>query len=738
MAIRQKVYADFTGGLNNVNSKDTINSGTTRTESPDMVNVEYLGLGGIKSMEGNFRVGDIQTSSIVGGWEYRKGNDKYMIIATYNGEVKVFNPATDEFDLIYTFDHPSFRVSFCNMNNGVVVTNGIDDLIFYEKGRKQILSGTVNTTEGSDVVTGVGTKFQTELHPGDSIQIGNGVYYVGSITSDTELILRDNAIATEDTANIYLSEVSECNAVLVNEEDPNVATPIRGRAIQYYKGRLWIGGDNGLFYSQVGLYNGWDVNYDAGVLYSVYNDSSEIKALGLFSDFLMIHKEFSSYILTIESTGDTIQLQPYTNISCDSQQSWVVSNTKYYLYSAENMGIYPIGQRTVFSDRFVGEEISTKVRSMFRRIRTADTDTIFAVTLPNKRWMMFYLPLNDGIGSNNVLIFDFQTKSWLFRRIPQEVTIAFNYNNYVYVGTADGKVLREFSGSTFDGEMINAYYRMPWLSWYQGYTQSFSEFVIELDNEYNNNFYIRTYRDGLLNHEDRIIDSENLLGEGLIWDGYSQEYTYNYYFKSFPVNYYSYTGYTIPLYYTNNDVQNGDILYKIEEDEAIPFCKVYYTYEDMDNETVIHKNIKIDGIEYEINLDNDNFVTLYNNITTIPIINDNANSDIIYTIDENVYFSFYREDSNLVVNKYNNNVLDSVAYMTIDNYYLDNASLDNDNFTYWDEDEWVASGFQHVRMLLPNNVFKDFQVEIGTNAVGQGFAFYSMSFRRIEPDEAPW
>ena len=54
MAIRQKVYADFTGGLNNVNSKDTINSGTTRTESPDMMNVEYLGLGGIKTMEGNF------------------------------------------------------------------------------------------------------------------------------------------------------------------------------------------------------------------------------------------------------------------------------------------------------------------------------------------------------------------------------------------------------------------------------------------------------------------------------------------------------------------------------------------------------------------------------------------------------------------------------------------------------------------------------------------------------------
>jgi hypothetical protein len=585
MAIRQKVFADFTGGLNNVNNKDTINNGTTRTESPDMMNVEYLGLGGIRTMEGNFQVGDVQDSSIVGGWEYRKGNDKYMIIATQHGDIKIYNPATDEFDLIYSFIHPSNRVSFCNMNNGVVVTNGIDDLIFYEKGRKKILSGTVNIVEGSVDVSGSGTLFETELKPGDSIQIGNGVYYVDNIENDLSLTLRDTVDETLTSANIYLSEVSECNAVLTNEEDPNVSTPIRGTAIQYYKGRLWIGGDNGLFYSQVGLYNGWDIAYDAGVLYSVYNDTSEIKALGLFSDFLMIHKEFSSYILTITDVGTTIEVQPYTNISCDSQQSWIVSNTKYYIYSAENMGIYPIGQRTVFSDRFVGEEISTKVRGLFQRIRTFDTDKIFAVTLPNKRWMMFYLPLVDGIGSNNVLIYDFQTKSWLYRKVPQNVTIAFNYNNYVYIGTADGKVLREFSGATFDGETIVSYYKMPWQAWFQGYRQSFAEFVVELDNEYNNQFYIRTFKDGLVRHEDRIITSDVLLGDGLIWAG----------------------------------------------DE-----------------------------------ENDN------------------------------------------------------------------------NFTYWDEDQWVDTGFKYIRMVLPNNVFEDFQVEIGTNQPGQSFAFYSLSFRRIEADEAPW
>ena len=89
--IRSQIsYYDLTGGLNNVNTMDTLNSSTKKTESPDMVNVEFFKLGGIKSMEGNIAIGDQQNSSVVGGWEYTKKNNKYMIIALQNGEVKRF------------------------------------------------------------------------------------------------------------------------------------------------------------------------------------------------------------------------------------------------------------------------------------------------------------------------------------------------------------------------------------------------------------------------------------------------------------------------------------------------------------------------------------------------------------------------------------------------------------------------------------------------------------------------
>lgn len=587
MAIHQQVFNDLTGGINNVNTKDTLNSSTRNTETPEMVNVEYLGLGGIKSMSGNSMVGDQQSSMIVGGFEYHRGNTKDMVIATYDGEVKIYNPVDNTFDLIYTFTHPARRVSFCNMNNGVVITNGIDDLVFYEKGRHTLLTGTVSITEGSTTVTGSSTVFNSQVRVGDGIEINGTIYFVSAVTSDTSLTIREPAIETLSGERVYLGPISECNAYLTNEEDENLRTPIRGTAIQYYKGRLWVGGGNGLFYSAVGLYNNWDVTSDAGVIYSLYNDSSDIKALGLFSDYLMIHKEYSSYILTIADIGTTIEVQPYTGLTCDSQQSWVVSNTKYFVYSQEAMGIFPIGNRTIFSDRYIGEEVSKKIRNTFKKINTNSTDSIFAVNYPSKRWMMFYLPLSDGKGSNTAIIFDFQTKSWLMRVLPQTVTIAFNYNNLVYVGTEDGKVLREFSGNTFDGKNIRAYYRSPWFNWYHGYTQSIGEFIMELALDNNNSFYIRSYKDGVTKYEQRNITSDQLLGEGLIWDG---------------------------------------------------------------------------------------------------------EPELVY------------------------------------------------NDTAWDKDEWVNTGFKHLRMLLPNNVFEEFQIEIGTEEEksGQGFALYGYGFRRITPDEAPW
>lgn len=497
-------YLDFTGGLNNVSTVGTINQSPRRTESPDMMNVEYYKLGGIKTMEGNTQVGDTQVDdndnelSIIGGWEYMQGNNRYLLIMTEDGQLKEYNNLTKVFNLIYKFPTPTERASFCNMNNGVVITNGVDDLLFYDKGRFTPLQGVVDTTIGSDEVLGTGTRFGVDVVVGDSIRIGQNTYFVSAITDETHLTIDREAEADVSQHSFSLSELTLCNAELVDSDDPNKHVPIRGLAINTFCGRLIVGSGNGLYYSELGKPNGWDEQGEsgAGVIQSFYNDMSDIKALGLYASYLVIHKEFASYLLSGPSPTEWT-VSPFASISCDSQQSYVQTNTRYYVYSKENIGIYPLLQHTSFTDKNLGQDISRNVRNIFMQVDNDACDKIFAVRHPKKRYMIFYMPSSFGNGSSLGVVFDFQTKTWLLRLVPQNVTIAFEYNDNVYIGTRDGKILREFSGKTFDNEPINAYWKSPWFTFGDDTIyKSIEEFCITLADDDECDFYFNAYRNG--------------------------------------------------------------------------------------------------------------------------------------------------------------------------------------------------------------------------------------------------
>ena len=583
-------YQNLTGGLNLVSSIGTINQTPRRTESPDMVNVEYFKLGGIKSMEGNLQIGNTLEHPVVGGWEYTQGNNKWLMCGTQDGSVYWYNQAASHWDLVYKFPSSSWRMSFCNMNDGVVVTNGEDDPIYWLRGRHTLMTGQLTGVTGSTAITGSQTLFTKELVVGQQIEVDGKTYTITKITDDTHLTVAETIEEGFTDQQFYLGALSLCNAYLVNEDDPQVKTPIRGLAIQYFKGRLWIGSGSTFYYSELGFPNKWDIKYGAGGIGDFYNDTSNVVALGLFSNYMLIHKEYYTYVLSGGDDPNSWVVEPYSSVSCDSQQSWCQTNSKYFVFSRENMGIYPLTQVTVFSDKYIGNEISVKIRDVFKELRMEDLDQIFTVAHPSKRWLMFYMPFEGYAGSARCFIFDFQTQSWLQRIVPQDVTIAFEYSNRVYIGTRDGKVLREFYGKTFDGEFLDAYWKSPWFSFGDDtYYKTFEEFAIQLAEDENNNFYIRSYRDGESKFKQRSLSNNQSDTNALIWAG-------------------------------------------IEQD-------------------------------VEINVD---------------------------------------------------------------------------NYTSWDNNDWVKAGIVQLRMPLELNMFYNYQIELRTATLNQGFSTYGFSFRRVEYDEAPW
>ena len=519
-------YYNLTGGLNTVQSIGTINQSNKRTESPDMKNVEYYKLGGLKSMKGNTQFANTLPSQISLGFEYVCGNNKYMVVTTIDGTLYIYDKITNTFKEIFKFKTPTSRHSICTFNNGIVVSNGVDDLLFYQYDRHNLLSGTVTTSTENNSVTGTSTEFTTQLSVGDYIEINSVKYKVIEITSDTKLRIEPTPTEAVTDSNYYLSDISELNAVYKNTDDPNISKPIRGLALQSYQGRIFVGGNDGiLYYSEVGLIHGWDLKYGAGAIPSFYDDNSDFTAFGLWDKYLIICKRERSYILDgtdADTTNWTVS--PYSDFTCDSQQSWLVANNSFLVYTRTGGGIYPLLQRTIYNANYQGNDLSVKIRDSFEYVNTAKFDYIFPVYAPKKKYIMFYIPMLMGVGSNYCFIFDIQSKTWLLRVVPQDVTVAFRYNNEIYIGTSDGKVLKEFSSLTFDGQPIEWYWKSPWFSYGEGSNHlSTREFRINIAKESTNRFHVRNRRDGKDAYNTRAVSNNLDSFIGLIWDVDNEE-----------------------------------------------------------------------------------------------------------------------------------------------------------------------------------------------------------------------
>ena len=531
-------YYSLSGGLNTSYGLGTINSSTRLTESPDTFNVEPYKLSGLKSQEGNKRIGQKLTARVSLGIEYRKGQYKYMMVFTTDGKIWEYNKTTGEFVEVYQFPHATTRCSGCQFNQGVVFSNGVDDLVYYNHGRHELQAGTVSVTIGSATITGAGTNFTEALATGDYIEIENlGTYRIESVESDTEITLSTEVATTELDPTItglklWLTPISELNAVYINSDDPTVNNTIRGLALQSYQGRLWIGANDGnLYYSELGLIHGWDVKYGAGAIPPFYNDNSEFTALGIYASYLVIHKQDYSYY--IDATGEEANwsIVPYTDHSCDSQQSWVAANNSYFIFSRLNGGIYPFMARTAFINHYLGQEISVKIREDFSLLDSGRYGEIYPVYHPVKKYLMFYMPMLESNGSSICYIYDFISKAWWKRKLPyrrnldglsvenpQAVTCAFEFDNNIYIGLQDGRVLREFSSLTFDGDPICFSWKSPWFQYNDGTNYlSTREFRCKISEEYTNNFYVRNRRDGYDEYQERNINNDKDAFEALVW-----------------------------------------------------------------------------------------------------------------------------------------------------------------------------------------------------------------------------
>ena len=129
-------FFNLTGGLNTEQGLYTINSTENRTESPDMKNIEYYKLSGLKVQPGNILLGNLDSHTVIGGYEYHKGNNYYLVVGTNVGDIYLYDDENKKFNNIFSYGTVCERLVFCNYADGLVIANGKDNLVYYVKDRE--------------------------------------------------------------------------------------------------------------------------------------------------------------------------------------------------------------------------------------------------------------------------------------------------------------------------------------------------------------------------------------------------------------------------------------------------------------------------------------------------------------------------------------------------------------------------------------------------------------------------
>lgn len=569
-------FYNLTGGLNTVQDLATINSTTNRTESPDMLNVEYYKLGGIQTMKGNKRLGKVndftnvngtEYGDIICGIEYILANKAYMVVADKLGYIYEYDKTNKEFKPIIvddTLEDPDER---------------------YLKFHFQYIDPDAERPE-----------LDTDFYDNEriyAVPYNNGIVFVNG-----------------KEALYYNHDKPEMNKVwtpVLSIEDNNetVETTFYPVCVASYRGRLFFGANVAeqedttyeggmLFYSGVGLgipqedpdnpgsYLPWqesaNVGEDAGAFKEFFEDSSNFTGLGTWAEYLVIHKEQNTYLLDgTADLADSWQLKPYSEYTVPSQQSYVIANNGYYTYVPEAGGIYPLLSRSIYNNMYQGGDLSVKIKDSFDLIDTLNYSKIYTTYHAKKKYIMFYIPTLDGNGSNNCFIYDINTKTWLHRRVPQYVTCAFKYNNEVYIGVKDTetnhvKVLKEFSGKTFDGTSIEFHYVTPPFIWGGGTNKTTTkEFRVKLINSSANHFYIESLRDGLMDSKaQRLIKNVNDNLDGLIWDIGLSQYDRLYDNSYITADFYEYT------------VGDNKYYAKVDNTHIVDTTKIYGDIQEVD------------------------------------------------------------------------------------------------------------------------------------------------------------
>jgi len=281
-------------------------------------------------------------------------------------------------------------------------------------------------------------------------------------------------------------------------------TGVCGQCAASFQGRLWIADGPTVYYSDLGDPIQWQDDPDneiyGGYMSNFQGNTDNITALAPYGEYLAIYAGKKVYLLS-GTDPSNFEIIPFGDMGIYSPFVPCNFDKKQYFISSRNLGIYCLGQFGDLGQLQISEELTTRIKPSLNSIDITRQNQIYIVPYPMRNQIWVYVPVQGQNDLTVAWVLDFNYTAYsqdgdfvcFYQRVGQPVTCAFTYNNYVYTGTSSGKIYIEDSGSTFDGETINASVYFPFFDFGQRSRYKRCEFLkLWVNQQKTNNFNLIT------------------------------------------------------------------------------------------------------------------------------------------------------------------------------------------------------------------------------------------------------
>ncbi len=324
--------------------------------------------------------------------------------------------------------------------------------------------------------------------------------------------LNGTIVSSDSDEMFYIKNNSSYDIVDCNLHKSD-NTPIYANVVAIYKGRVWAAEGASLYFSALGKFDDFSTANDAGYISNFYTDTDEITALCSYKDYLAIYKDKRVYLLSGSSPAD-FSVIPFADKGAYSAKSVVNVNNRQYFYSS---GIYSL-EVGALNQILLGSEITENIKEEFKYFDFLRKREVFALNYDTKNQVWYFIPYVNDEYFHTIWINDIVNNAWYKRVLPQNITSACNYKNFILTADKKGFIYREDVNNTFAGEPIEFMWKSPFLGLGNPtIRKTIDEFYFVLDEAHENNFKFSVYKNFDAENRDDIekIYSNNL--ENLVW-----------------------------------------------------------------------------------------------------------------------------------------------------------------------------------------------------------------------------